>query len=140
MPLNIRSEEVNRLAEKLASRARVSKTEAVRIALVNELERQERRIPLAERLRPLLERVDAVPDTGLPADKAFFDDGTGSRDVRRCLGHGGDIDRGAATQRVAHMPGRRVRAHHFRHRRVRDRRGIDAEACAARRGFDGAGP
>jgi antitoxin VapB len=74
MPLNIRSKEVNRLAEKLASRARVSKTEAVRIALVNELERQERRIPLAERLRPLLERVDAVPDTGLPADMAFFDD------------------------------------------------------------------
>lgn len=74
MPLNIRSKEVNRLAEKLASRARVSKTEAVRIALVNELERQERRIPLAERLRPQLERVDAVPDTGLPADKAFFDD------------------------------------------------------------------
>ncbi|MBB5760819.1 type II toxin-antitoxin system VapB family antitoxin [Methylorubrum rhodesianum] len=74
MPLNIRSKEVNRLAEKLASRARVSKTEAVRIALVNELERQERRIPLAERLRPLLERVDAVPNTGLPADKAFFDD------------------------------------------------------------------
>ena len=74
MPLNIRSKEVNRLAEKLASRARVRKTEAVRIALVNELERQERRIPLAERLRPLLERVDAVPDTGPPADKAFFDD------------------------------------------------------------------
>lgn len=74
MPLNIRSEEVNRLAEKLASRARVSKTEAVRIALVNELERQERRIPLEERLRPLLERIDAVPDTGRPADKVFFDE------------------------------------------------------------------
>lgn len=74
MPLNIRSEAVNRLAEKLASRAGVSKTEAVRIALVNELERRERRIPLEERLRPLLERIDAVPDTGLPADKAFFDE------------------------------------------------------------------
>ncbi|MCY1644602.1 type II toxin-antitoxin system VapB family antitoxin [Methylorubrum sp. SL192] len=74
MPLNIRSEEVNRLAEKLASQARVSKTEAVRIALVNELERQERHIPLEERLRPLLNRLDAVPDTGLPADKAFFDE------------------------------------------------------------------
>ncbi len=73
MPLNIRSEEVNRLAEKLASRARVSKTEAVRIALVNELERQERRIPLEERLQPLLDRLDAVPDTGLSADKTFFD-------------------------------------------------------------------
>ncbi|WP_313901732.1 type II toxin-antitoxin system VapB family antitoxin [Methylobacterium sp. J-088] len=35
MPLNIRSEEVNRLAETLASKAGVSKTEAVRIALVN---------------------------------------------------------------------------------------------------------
>lgn len=77
MPLNIRSEEVNRLAEKLASRARVSKTEAVRIALVNELERQERRIPLEERLRPLLDRIDAVPDTGLPTDKAFFDELSG---------------------------------------------------------------
>ncbi|MBD8906796.1 type II toxin-antitoxin system VapB family antitoxin [Methylorubrum zatmanii] len=74
MPLNIRSEEVNRLAEKLASRTRVSKTEAVRIALVNELERQESRIPLAERLRPLLDRIDAVPETGLPADKAFYDE------------------------------------------------------------------
>ncbi len=74
MPLNIRSEEVNRLAEKLASRARVSKTEAVRIALVNELERQERRLPLEERLRPLLDRLDAVPDTGMPANKEFFDE------------------------------------------------------------------
>ena len=77
MPLNIRSEEVNRLADKLASVTRVSKTEAVRIALINELDRQERRQPLAERLKPLLDRIDAVPDTGLGADKAFFDDLSG---------------------------------------------------------------
>jgi antitoxin VapB len=70
MPLNIRSEEVNQLAEKLASRAGVSKTEAVRIALQNELKR---RVPLAERLKPLLDRMDAVPCTGLKADKAFYD-------------------------------------------------------------------
>ncbi len=74
MPLNIRSEEVNRLADKLASVAKVSKTEAVRIALVNELEHRERAQPLAERLKPLLDRIDSVPDTGLEADKAFFDD------------------------------------------------------------------
>lgn len=73
MPLNIRSEEVNRLAETLASKAGVSKTEAVRIALVNELGRQEQRVPLAERLKPLLDRMDAVPRTGLEADKAFYD-------------------------------------------------------------------
>ncbi|MCJ2096620.1 type II toxin-antitoxin system VapB family antitoxin [Methylobacterium sp. J-072] len=73
MPLNIRNEEVNQLAEKLASRAGVSKTEAVRIALTNELGRQEPRVPLAERLKPLLDRIAAVPNTGLEADKAFYD-------------------------------------------------------------------
>lgn len=74
MPLNIRSEEVNRLAGKLASLARVSKTEAVRIALANELERRESELSLLERLRPIRERIAAYPDTGLQADKAFFDD------------------------------------------------------------------
>lgn len=73
MPLNIRSEEVNRLADKLASLARVSKTEAVRLALANELERRDRAVPLAERLRPLLDEIAAVPRTGLEADKAFYD-------------------------------------------------------------------
>ena len=77
MPLNIRSEEVNRLADKLASLARVSKTEAVRMALVNELEGRERALPLAERLKPLLDRIDAIPNTGLEADKAFFDELSG---------------------------------------------------------------
>ena len=73
MPLNIRNEEVNRLADKLASLARVSKTEAVRIALANELERRDRIVPLAERLRPLLDEIAQVPRTGLDADKAFYD-------------------------------------------------------------------
>ena len=36
MLLNIRSEEVSRLAETLASKAGVGKTEAVRLALTNE--------------------------------------------------------------------------------------------------------
>ena len=73
MPLNIRSEEVNQLAETLASRAGVSKTEAVRIALKNEIARRSRRVPLAERVKPLLDKMDAVPRTGLEADKAFYD-------------------------------------------------------------------
>jgi len=73
VPLNIRSEEVNQLAETLASRAGVSKTEAVRIALKNEIARRSRRVPLAERVKPLLDKMDAVPRTGLEADKAFYD-------------------------------------------------------------------
>ena len=74
MPLNIRSEEVNRLAEKLAGRTHTSKTEAVRLALENELRRRDEAIPLRERLRPLQDRVMSRPATGLEADKAFYDE------------------------------------------------------------------
>jgi antitoxin VapB len=77
MPLNIRNEEVNRLAEKLAGRRRVTKTEAVKLALENELRRQEQATPLRERLRPIQRRVLARPATGHEADKAFYDDLSG---------------------------------------------------------------
>ena len=77
MPLNIRNEQVNQLAEKLAAQKRVNKTEAVRIALENELRRASEALPLWERLKPLRERVAAYPDSGLAADKAFFDDLSG---------------------------------------------------------------
>ena len=73
MPLNIRSEEVNQLAERLASRERLSKTEAVRRALQNELRRLDAALPLRERLRPVQDRVIARPPTGQEADKAFYD-------------------------------------------------------------------
>ena len=77
MPLNIRSEVVNQLAEKLATRKRVSKTDAVRIALENELRRLDEVVPLRERLRPLQDRVLSWPETGLDADKAFYDELSG---------------------------------------------------------------
>ena len=73
MPLNIRSEGVNLLAEKLAARTHATKTEAVRLALQNELHRLDDAIPLRERLRPLQARVASRPATGLEADKAFYD-------------------------------------------------------------------
>jgi antitoxin VapB len=74
MPLTIRNEHVSRLAEAVAKRRSVTKTEAVRIALENELRRIGEQIPLWERLRPLREEVAAYPDSGLEADKAFFDE------------------------------------------------------------------
>ena len=77
MPLNIRNEEVNQLAEKLAARKHVNKTEAVKLALENELHRLDEALPLRERLRPLQQRVLARPATGLQADKAFHDDLSG---------------------------------------------------------------
>jgi antitoxin VapB len=74
MPLNIRSEEVNRLAERLAARTRLNKTDAVKLALENELHRLEEAIPLRERLRTIQQRVQRRPSTGLEADKAFYDE------------------------------------------------------------------
>ncbi|MPZ31673.1 MAG: transcription factor [Rhodospirillales bacterium] len=74
MPLNIRSEDVNQLAEALARRMRMTKTEAVKLALENELQRQDQRIPLKERLRPIQDRIRKRPATGLEADKSFYDD------------------------------------------------------------------
>jgi len=74
MPLNIRSEIVNQLAERLAARRQVNKTEAVRIALQNELRRLDEAVPLRDRVRPVQERVLSRPATGLEADKAFYDE------------------------------------------------------------------
>lgn len=78
MPLNIRSEVVNQLATQLAARKRVNKTDAVRIALENELRRLDEAMPLRQRLRPLQERILRRPPTGLEADKAFYDELSGN--------------------------------------------------------------
>ncbi len=77
MPLNIRNEMVNQLANRIAARRHVSKTEAVRAALENELRRLDQATPLRERLRPLQKRVLSWPSTGLEADKAFYDELSG---------------------------------------------------------------
>jgi antitoxin VapB len=77
MPLNIRSEVVNQLAERLAARKRMNKTDAVKTALENELHRLDEAVPLRERLRPLQERVLRRPTIGLEADKVFYDELSG---------------------------------------------------------------
>ena len=73
MPLNIRDEDTNRLAEQLASRLQSTKTAAVKHALRNELDQIDQRVPLRQRLRGLQDRVTSRPSTGLQADKAFYD-------------------------------------------------------------------
>jgi len=78
MPLNIRSEIVNQLAQRLAARTQMNKTDAVRIALENELHRLDDPVPLRDRLRPLQERVLNRPATGLEADKAIYDELSGN--------------------------------------------------------------
>jgi len=74
MPLNIRNEEVNLLAQKLATRKHMNKTDAVKLALENELRRLDEAVPLRERIRQIQQRVMARPVTGLAAVKAFYDE------------------------------------------------------------------
>jgi antitoxin VapB len=75
--LQIRNPRVVELAAKLAAARRTTKTDAVLSALENELARIESEKSLAERLKPLLERIATVPRTGLEADKDFYDDLSG---------------------------------------------------------------
>lgn len=73
MPLNIRSEDVNILAEQLASLKDVSKTEAVRQALKEAVERENDNVPFMQRIKAIQDRVAARGSSGLEADKAFYD-------------------------------------------------------------------
>jgi antitoxin VapB len=75
MPLYVKDMEVDRLVERLAALRRTSKTEAVRDALLHELERVEGVPSLVERgvafVKALRERP--APANGRPADKDFID-------------------------------------------------------------------
>ena len=74
MPLYVKDQEVDRLAERLSRLRRISKTEAVRQALAHELARAESEPTLAEKARAFIRDLDAkYPKIGPPADKAFID-------------------------------------------------------------------
>lgn len=77
MPLSIRDELTDSLVRKFAARKKIGLTEAVRLAVENELRRADEALPLRERLRPLQDRIAARPATGLEADKAFYDELSG---------------------------------------------------------------
>ena len=75
MALYVKDNEVDRLARRLASLRNASKTEVIRQALLNELEREEAKPSLVEVgvafCRSLRSKGDAM--RAAPADKAFID-------------------------------------------------------------------
>ena len=75
--LHIRDEETDRLVRMLAQRKRFPLTEAVKLAVGNELRREDETLGLWERLKPLQARIKSRPDTGLKTDKAFRDELSG---------------------------------------------------------------
>ncbi|KQP39146.1 MULTISPECIES: type II toxin-antitoxin system VapB family antitoxin [unclassified Methylobacterium] len=77
MALHIRDEEADRLVRALAERKHISLTDAIKLGVGNELKREDEKLSLWERIRPIRERIASRPDTGLKADKAFYDEMSG---------------------------------------------------------------
>lgn len=77
MALHIRDPETDRLVRTLAERKGIALTEAIKLAVGNELQRDDAMPSLRERIRPIQERIASYPPTGLEADKAFYDELSG---------------------------------------------------------------
>ena len=80
MTLHIQDPETDTLVREVARLRGEEVTEAIKSVFDAELQRQKAKIPLYERLRPLIDEIAALPKSGLKADKAFFDDMWGQGD------------------------------------------------------------
>ncbi len=76
MSIYIKDPTTDENVRKLAALRGQTLTEAINCAVENEL-RKERRKDLPARLNALAERLAQYPDTGLKADKAFYDEMSG---------------------------------------------------------------
>jgi antitoxin VapB len=80
MAFHVRDPKTDELVRKLAKRKGVGLTEAIREAAQHELEREEQKLSLWERTADIRARIASYPDTGLKADKAFYDSLSGEED------------------------------------------------------------
>jgi antitoxin VapB len=80
MPFHVRDPETDALVRDLARKRNIGLTEAVKLAVNNELARGEPRQPMIERIREIQQEIARAPRTGLHADKAFFDELSGDGD------------------------------------------------------------
>jgi antitoxin VapB len=71
--LHIRDQKTSRAVRELAARKGISLTEAVKLAVSNELHRMDEEIPLWDRLASIRAEIRSWPDTGHSADKVFYD-------------------------------------------------------------------
>lgn len=78
MTLSIRDKTTDKLVRVLAQKKQLGLTEAVRLAVTNELDRMEHEAPLRERIAAIRRTIVARGRTGEVADKAFFDDLSGN--------------------------------------------------------------
>jgi antitoxin VapB len=73
MAFHVRDKETDGLVRELAKRRNIGLTDAVKLAVRNELKREAAQEPLWERLKKIGESIAQYEDTGMKADKEFFD-------------------------------------------------------------------
>ena len=74
MAFHIRNRETEKLARELARSTKLGLTEAIHVAVSNELRRRRRAVPLWERIATVRKRVQARVKHPEPVTKAFRDD------------------------------------------------------------------
>ena len=77
MAYHIKDKATDSLIRELAALKGKPIVEVIREACANELARQRQTIPLAQRLKPIQQKIAAAARTDHVADKAFFDDLSG---------------------------------------------------------------
>ncbi len=73
MAFHVRDQQTDTLVREVARLRGEGITETIKSVFDAELERQKAKIPLYERLRPIIDEIAALPKSGLKADNAFFD-------------------------------------------------------------------
>jgi antitoxin VapB len=81
MAFHIRDPETDRLARELAALQGDGITHAVKSALKTKLAEERKKVPLMERIKDITDEIAAAGETGLKADKAFYDWLSGEEDV-----------------------------------------------------------
>jgi antitoxin VapB len=77
MAFSVKSKAADAAVRRLAKLKNKTITETIQEAVENEYRRLKGETPLIERLEALARRYREFPETGLAADKAFFDDLSG---------------------------------------------------------------
>ncbi len=80
MGISIKNDQVEQLARKLAQKHGVGLTEIIQTALEEMQDRENSRPSLAELIKPIQDRIASYGDTGLKADKAFYDEINGENE------------------------------------------------------------
>jgi antitoxin VapB len=80
MAFHVRDKKTDALVRELARKRGLGLTEAIKLAVTNELDRQNDRESLWDRTRRLRQEVATSGKNGPKADKAFFDELSGQED------------------------------------------------------------